>query len=251
MIEVFSNTFTGDKDMIRSFVMNYESQGSNFDERNRNSLKLFELQGKTINIKSFKKPNFFNSLIYRYMRPSKAKRSFEYAHKLIEKDIGTPTPVAFFEEKSTFGFSRSYYVSEHLNYDITYRELVSDSLYTGNKEILEAFGKFTYALHEKGIHFLDHSVGNTLITISDNSYTFYLVDLNRMKFGTMDFYSRMKNFERLSKFQEHITHMARGYALASGEDESLIFNTMRKNINAFQNRFHRKKRWKKRLTPKK
>ncbi len=245
MKEVFSNRFKVDKEAIRTFITNYESQGSDFDERNRNSLKLFVLDGETINIKSFKKPNFINSIIYRFFRPSKAQRSFEYAHRLLENDIGTPNPIAYFEEKNMFGFKRSYYVSQHLDYDLTYRELVGDSKYLGHKGILQAFGKFTYLLHSKEIQFLDHSVGNTLITISDDTYTFYLVDLNRMKFGIMDFDTRMKNFERLSKFDEHIAHMAQGYSEASGEDKDLVYKTMHKSIKSFQDRFYRKKRLKK------
>jgi len=213
--EVFSNTYLGDEHAIRHFVNSFTMLGRDFDKRNRNSLKLFQLGDKTINIKSFKKPNL--------------------------------QPIAYFEERTAFRFKRSYYVSEHLEYDLTYRELVKESEYTGDESILTAFGKFTYELHKKGIEFLDHSLGNTLITIKNENYHFYLVDLNRMKFGMMDFETRMKNFERLSKDKEHVRHMARGYAQESGENEETIYQTMHKYILAFQDKFYRKKRWKKRL----
>lgn len=247
MKEVFSNTYLGDEHAIRHFVNSFTMLGRDFDKRNRNSLKLFQLGDQTINIKSFKKPNLINSFIYGFLRPSKAQRSFNYAHKLLEKEIGTPQPIAYFEERTAFRFKRSYYVSEHLEYDLTYRELVKESEYTGDESILTAFGKFTYELHKKGIEFLDHSLGNTLITIKNENYHFYLVDLNRMKFGMMDFETRMKNFERLSKDKEHVRHMARGYAQESGENEETIYQTMHKYILAFQDKFYRKKRWKKRL----
>jgi len=245
--EVFSNTYTGNKDAIRKFILEFDSSGKNFDERNRNSLKLFQLEDRTINIKSFKKPHFFNSLVYRFLRPSKAKRSFEYAHILLEKGIGTPQPIAYFEERSVLGLGKSYYVSAHLDYELTYRELVRDSQYAGNKALLIAFGKFTHTLHAKGIHFLDHSVGNTLITINEGIPNFYLVDLNRMKFGELDFVTRMKNFDRLSKVDAHIRYMAKGYAAESGEDVETIYNTISQYTNAYQEKFYRKKRWKKRL----
>lgn len=247
MKEVFSNTFKGDQEAIRGFIKAFNTSGTNFDERNRNSLKLFELEGRSINIKSFKKPHFFNRIIYRYFRPSKAQRSFEYAHKLLENGIGTPQPIAYFEERSVLGLGKSYYVSEHLDYELTYRELVRDSKYVGNEALLTAFGKFTHTLHAKGIHFLDHSVGNTLITLNDGNPNFHLVDLNRMKFGKMDFTTRMKNFDRLSKVDEHIRYMAKGYAFESGEDVDAIYNAISLYIKVYQEKFYRKKRWKKRF----
>ncbi len=244
---MFSNTYIGDKQSIRHFIDNYAVQGRYFDKRNRNSLKLFKLGDQTINVKSFKKPNLINSFIYRFFRESKAQRSFNYAHKLLDKGIGTPQPIAYFEERTSLGFTHSYYVSEHLHYDLTYRELVRNSKYFGDEQLLVAFGKFTYDLHSQGIQFLDHSVGNTLIIIENEKYHFYLVDLNRMKFGTMDFDTRMKNFERLSKYESHIRYMARGYVQASREDEEKVFQAMHKFVTAFQEKFYRKKRWKKRL----
>lgn len=247
MKAIFSSTYRGGKNAIKSFVQEFTTQGRKFDERNRNSLKLFDLEGSTVNIKSFKKPHLLNSIIYRYFRASKAQRSFEYAHKLLENGIRTPQPIAYFEHHSALGLGKSFYVSEHLEYDLTYRELVRDSKYAGNEALLIAFGKFTYSLHAKGIHFLDHSVGNTLITLNDGKPLFYLVDLNRMKFGKMDFKTRMKNFDRLSKVKEHIRYMAKGYAQVSGEDEEIIFNAISKYTKSYQQKFYRKKRWKKQL----
>jgi hypothetical protein len=59
--------------------------------KDRNVIKLFDLNGQTINIKSFKVPNIVNKA-YKYFRKSKAKRSFEYATILLENGIGTPQP---------------------------------------------------------------------------------------------------------------------------------------------------------------
>ena len=247
MKEVFSNSYKGDQEAIREFIRGFTTSGISFDKRNRNSLRLFDLNGRTINIKSFKKPHLFNRFIYRYLRASKAQRSFEYAHRLLEHSIGTPEPIAYFEETSVLGLGKSFYVSEHLDYDMTYRELVRDSTYAGNEALLTAFGKFTHKLHSNGIHFLDHSVGNTLIVLKDGNPSFYLVDLNRMKFGKLNFTTRMKNFERLSKIPLQIKYMARGYAEESGEDENKIYNTISQFTMAYQDKFYRKKRWKKRL----
>lgn len=232
--------------MIDGFIKSFDQSGKKFDERNRNMLKLFQIGTETINIKSFKIPNLINRFAYKTIRSSKAARSFEYAHKLLALGIKTPQPIAYYEEEGVL-FGRSFYVSEHLTYDLTYRELCHDSPYVGNEEILRAFAKFTYTLHQKGVHFLDHSPGNTLIVTKEDGYDFYLVDLNRMKFGKMDFKTRIKNFERLSHRPEDISIMAKAYAEESKEDPAIVEIAMRKAVHSFQEAFHKKQRLKKKL----
>ena len=74
-----------------------------------------------------------------------------------------------------------------MNCDLTFRELTKDLNYPDHEIILRAFTRFTFQLHENGINFLDHSPGNTLVKKVGKEYEFYLVDLNRMNFGFMDF----------------------------------------------------------------
>ena len=246
MKSVFSTSYSKDHSVIDGFIKSFDHAGKKFDERNRNSLKLFEADGKTINIKSFKVPNLVNRIAYKTLRSSKAHRSFEYAHRLLDLGVKTPRPIAYYEEEGVL-FGRSFYVSEHLAYDLTYRELCHSSPYEGNEEMLAAFATFTYTLHQKGIHFLDHSPGNTLIVIKDDTFDFYLVDLNRMKFGAMDFKTRISNFERLSHRPKDIHIMAAAYAAASGEDPVVIEDAMNAAVVSFQEGFHKKQRLKKKL----
>lgn len=231
---------------IKERILNFNSEGEDFII-GRNSIKLFSLQNKTINIKAFRVPNVFNQIAYKFLRKSKAQRSFEYAKKLIELNIGTPEPIAYFEFTTPFLFKKSFYVSEHLDCDLTYRELTKNLDYPDFENILRAFTRFTFQLHEKGIHFLDHSPGNTLITKNETSYDFFLVDLNRMKFGPMDFKTRIKNFSRLTIHQSMVEIMSDEYAKCSGEDYNTIFELMWQETESFQEKFHRKKRLKKQL----
>ena len=91
-------------------------------------IKLFDLEGERINVKSFKVPNLINQVVYNFFRKSKAQRSFEYASNLLSLDIGTPTPNAFYERPTILLFKKSYYISQHLNCDLTYRELTTNWL---------------------------------------------------------------------------------------------------------------------------
>ena len=244
-----SKKFKSEEHSIQQIISSFDSSGELFGNGDRNKIKLFDLNGKTINIKSFKIPHFINKIAYKYFRKSKARRSFEYANKLIELGVGTPEPIAFVEFSSLLGLENSYYVSEHLLCDLTYRELVEVPDYPDRDNILRQFTKFSFDLHEKGIEFLDHSPGNTLIKKNaSGSYDFFLVDLNRMEFhDTMSFETRMKNLCRLTPLKEMVATMSNEYAKYYSEPEQKIFDTLWKDTSDFQEKFYRKKRLKKKL----
>lgn len=233
---------------ISKSIENYHTSGELLVAGKRNSIKLFSTSDVTLNIKSFKKPHFYNQIIYGFIRKSKARRSFEYATILINKNIGTPEPIAFHENKNIFGLKDSYYVCEHINCDLTYKELVETD-YPDGENILRQFVKFSFQLHQNGIEFKDHTPGNTLIVDKKNgSYDFFLVDLNRMNFhDTMSFEKRMKNLSHLTPKKEMVEVMSNEYAKLSGENEALVFETLWRFTSEFQHRFFRKKRLKKKF----
>ena len=247
---VFKNNPSIDmsQDKILDCIQHFKNSGKDFVIGQRNAIKIFEIEGQILNIKSFRVPNFINRIIYRFFRKSKAARSFEYATILMNKGIGTPKPIAFYECFNLLGLKESYYVCEHINADLTYRELVQTD-YPDGENILRQFTRFSFEMHQKGIEFLDHSPGNTLIKNQGNgNYSFYLVDLNRMKFhDKIDFQTRMKNLSRLTPKKEMVKIMSNEYAKLLGEDEKTVFETMWKFTEDFQYRFHRKKRIKKKL----
>jgi len=241
--------FKSKENDIKHIIENFQTEGELFGNGDRNKIKLFDFEGKTINIKSFKIPNLINKVAYRYFRKSKARRSFEYATILLEKGIGTPEPIAFLENFNTLGLKDSYYVSEHLNVDLTYRELVEIPDFPDRENILRQFTRFSFELHEKGIEFLDHSPGNTLIKKNTaGNYDFFLVDLNRMEFHeSMSFEMRMKNLCRLTPLKEMVAVMSNEYAKLYTESEQKTFDTLWKYTADFQEQFYRKKRLKKKL----
>jgi hypothetical protein len=248
MLAHYNPNFLKYKVQFENCITNFASSGKDFVIGKRNVIKLFELGNEIVSIKSFKKPNIINKIVYCYFRKSKAQRSFEYANFLLKHNIRTPNPIAYFENTSFLGLEESYYVCKHLDCDLTYRELVQTDYYDKDN-ILRQFTQFTFAMHEKGIEFLDHSPGNTLIVKkSEGTYDFYLVDLNRMKFHTqMSFHTRMKNLSKITHKKEMVAVMSSEYAKLSGISEDMIFRTMWKFTEDFQNRYYRKKRIKKML----
>ncbi len=207
----------------------------------RNVIKKAPAAGMELNIKRFKRPNILNRIVYGSFRRSKARRSFEYAGKLQQLGIGTPSPVAYLERFSG-GLRESFYVSEHLMYDLDFRTLNHNPTYPKRNEILRQMAAFTFKLHENGINFLDHSPGNTLIRKEEEGrYRFYLIDLNRMRFETMDFKKRMHNFRRLWLSKTMIKVMAREYADLYNKGYEEVHSLMTKFSRSFQKKINSKK----------
>ncbi len=231
---------------LEALLTEFGQKGTLFAGGNRNTIKNFDFEGRIITIKSFKIPNLVNKIVYKYFRKSKAQRSFEYASKLLKMNVGTPHPIAYAEDDQLL-FNKSYYACDLLHFDLMYRDLVEDPKYAGETEILTAFTEFTHGLHEKGIHFLDHSPGNTLIVKEQQGYSFYLVDLNRMEFKPMDYATRIKNFSRLTPKKEMVVIMATEYARLAGYDVQKTIADMWSATEDFQQQFQRKKHLKKKL----
>ncbi|HEX8270171.1 MAG TPA: lipopolysaccharide kinase InaA family protein [Flavobacterium sp.] len=229
-------------------IDNFDKEGVVCGDGRRNIIKVMDLKERKINIKSFQIPRLPNRLIYYFFRKSKAQRSFEYADHLLKNDIGTPHPFAYIEKYSAVGLHESFYISEHLQTELTFRELVTIPDYPDHENILRQFTAFCFKLHQKGIEFLDHSPGNTLIKkLSDDKYGFFLVDLNRMKFhSAMTLEQRMHNLQRLTYKEEMIAVMSDEYAKLSGSDYNVIFGM----LNGFTINFHKKLQRKKRIKAK-
>ncbi len=235
-----------DKEQLFQLIESFDSLSNMIGKGKRNVIKITDFKGDRINIKSFKIPNLLNKVVYRFFRKSKAQRSFEYANKLLSIGINTPKPLAYFEFVNPFFFTKSFYVSSHLSYDFTIREIIDNPAFNDAENIIRQFTRFTFNLHEKGINFLDHSPGNTLIVDKGNKYDFFLIDLNRMKFQKMNFSDRMNNFAKLSSKDFMNTIIANEYAkLYVQKSEEEIFSKLMFYSARFKNKFLKKQEFKK------
>lgn len=247
---IIASPYISHKKEILQVLRNFQSKGTFFGNGDRNQIKLFKVGDKVLNVKSFKVPNVFNKVVYKYILKSKAQRSFENANYLMNHQVGTPPPVAYMEEDGFF-FKKSFYISEHIQYDLTFRELIHEPEFPDNENILRAFTRFTFTLHEHNIEFLDHSPGNTLIQLNKDSYKFLLVDLNRMKFKKMKFRDRMKNFHRITPMRNMAEVIANEYSKLIPQSEEEVFEVIWFYIARFQKKALRKKALKRRLRLKK
>ncbi len=238
---VIHTDYLAHKSVFYSFLTNFLSQGEDVVRGERNAIKKIQIDGVFFNVKKFKNPSLIQSLVYRFLRKSKAKRSYEYALQLLQKGIKTPTPVGYFERIS-FGLKESYYISVHVDYDFDFRVLNHHPKFEDRENILTQFGRFCYQMHEAQVHFLDHSPGNTLINrVGVGQYEFYLIDLNRMRFETLSLDQRMKNLRRLWLSRTMVRIIATEYAKCYNTSVEKTQNLLQQHSKAFQDKVNRKK----------
>lgn len=205
----------------------------------RNEIRVIEYKGFKLNVKSFKVPNIINRFVYGNFRESKAKRSFEYGNILIDNGINTPEPIGYIEERNLLAFKRSYYVSVHEEFDGMMREFKWGKL-EGRESLLKQFACFTASVHEKNILHIDYSPGNILYKKQNDSFSFYLVDLNRMMFGKVSEDMGCKNFCRLWGSEQMLSYIATEYAKARGFETQKCIDLVLKYHREFWIKFTKK-----------
>lgn len=213
------------KDFIKEIPFNFDCLGEIVYE-GRNTIRSVSHKDKILNIKSFKKPNLINKFVYRYFRASKAERSYYFAERLLHLGIKTPINIAFVETRA-FLIGRTFYISEHLDYDFTILDVLEERV-VDRVNIIRQFVSFTNSLHRKRILHLDYSPGNILIKKNKGNYEFYLVDINRMKFTNVSIKMGIKNFSKLWSSEEMITIISEEYASLNNISYDYVYNRLSK-----------------------
>lgn len=198
--------------------------------KGRNELREVSAGGKTVVVKSYKRPHLFNRLAYAYLRSSKAERAYQYACMFREKGIGTPEPVGYLTRGRAGLFDKSYFVSLKSDCPYTYRDFATRR-FTRQTEILQAIGQVTARMHEAGIYHEDYSAGNILFRDDLPEIKIEIIDLNRLSFGKIDLEKGCKNFERLPGCDEMLSVMATAYAEARGFDPQQCLSLIQQYVN--------------------
>ncbi len=228
------------------FLQNIEEFFSKNGEiiiKKRNIIKKIDYGDTKLVVKSFKIPNIINKFAYRFLRASKAKRSFLNAQKLLKLDINTPLPIGYVEFFNPF-FDKSFYICKFFDYDFEIRDVLNDTNFKNRDEIFEEFIKFSYDLHQKGVYHVDYSPGNILVKKENTRYTFNIVDVNRMKFINFTDKLRFKNLSKLSASKDDIQKFAEFYAKISNIDKSFATKWLFFYHNKHQKYLQNKKRLK-------
>lgn len=147
----------------------------------RNIVKRFVApDGMPLIVKRYKLPNFIQRFAYTFYRPSKARRAYEYAIRLLNMGIDTPAPIAYIEQKRHFMFSYGFFVSKENN-SPSCKALLNDEF--NDKQLLATdFMKFVAHLHSLGVMHGDTNLSNFLYEKRGDNYHFAVIDTNRSSF---------------------------------------------------------------------
>lgn len=190
----------------------------------RNVIRVDIARNTKLVIKSYRQIYLFNQFVYANVLPSKAKRAFHYAGKLISKGFRTPEPVAYIECVDNGRMTDSYFICTYTDYQPlkTILELPQDEA----RRVIDQLATYTASLHQQHIYHKDFSIGNILFKYNGHEYTFSLVDNNRMNFRQGSFADRMKNLRRLDLPLPMLAYYGQQYAKATGENELFTLTAM-------------------------
>lgn len=217
-------------------------QGARLIQQVRNTIVAVRAEGVDVNIKEFKVPAFPNSIIYGHLRKTKARRSYEYAKRLISVGIMTPQPIGYIEIYVNGRLGRSYYLSVQEDSLTEFRNAQGDD----RLKIAQSIGHEIARFRSHKIWFKDFSPGNILYRPNHErtGWEFMYVDLNRMAFGTDDEDKFILMFRNLTNDPKEIATAARAYAESAGLDSDLTVERALQSHAKFADEGRRKQRLK-------
>ena len=203
-------------DALRRFVhqlpYNFEQQGT-LIFKNRNAIKSFDVGGAEVVVKEFCLPHTFNRFAYRWLRGSKAERSFRHAQTLRSIGVSTPEPIGFCEVGNALFVGRTYYVTRRSALPHDFHTLRSMSLAEA-RPVLVAIAQTTAKMHEHGLWHKDYSGNNVLWGHMPEGIAIELIDLNRMRIGAVSPELGALNFAALRPSPEFCQALIEAYAQA-------------------------------------
>lgn len=209
---------------IKDLPDNYSSIGKTI-YKGRNELKEIEYGGICMVVKSFRIPNLINRIAYGIFRPSKARRSYEYANLILGKGIGTPLPVGYCTCRRGLLFSESYYACLKSECPNTYKDLI-DGKFPETERIVKAIASLTAHIHKNNMLHKDYSRGNILFKDTPHGVKLEIIDLNRIRFHKVGMEEGCRNFERLPGTDQMTRWMAEEYASIMGYNPNKCYEIM-------------------------
>lgn len=195
----------------------------------RNLIYKITAAGKTFVVKQYKLPTLVNRIAYSSFRKSKARRSYEYARKLLDMGVDTAAPVAYIEISNGGLFHTGYFISEFMDYPTL--DKVSSCLEP--KKLLDDFSSFTAGLHTKRIIHGDYNTGNILFREEFGRYRFALVDNNRLRLRRPSKRRCANDFRQLELPVPALTYVISEYAVIRGWNPEVFCGTVlvKKGLN--------------------
>lgn len=145
--------------------------------KGRNQVRLFEVEGKKLVVKRFKRNDIIKRIVYSFFRESKARRSYENAVLLRKRGFHTPHEVAYIEETSLGLVSQVYYVCGYTDSQPIRPRLIEQTPF--DEQLAVVYAQYVASLHAAGVLHRDLNPTNVLVDAENH---FELIDINRMRF---------------------------------------------------------------------
>lgn len=213
----------------------------------RNEIKLLTLPEGKVVIKAFGKIFWFNRFAYAWLRPSKAKRSFDYALELQKRGVDTPAPIGYLECYRAGLIRENMYLYHYSPRTNDLRELLRDENYPDRDLLLQTLARYAGSLIRRGVYHRDFSPGNVLFIRDQQGYQFTLIDINRIHFGPVSPKKRYRIFRRLMTDEHALGVLADAFAAYWSEDASYVREQVFSYARQFARKRARKKKFKKLL----
>lgn len=202
-------------------------QEGNVVFRGRNVIKSFLVPTSegdmTVVVKRYKRPNIFQKIGYSFFRSTKACRAYENALELQRRGFATPEPYGYIELREKGLIDYCYFISA-VDDSHPISEQLND-IEEFNHALAADYARFVAQLHQQGIIDIDLNSGNVLYQLqADGSYTFSLIDINRMDFytGYPPLAECMENLTRFTGRMDVFEYVAREYVKARGMGEDMV-----------------------------
>jgi hypothetical protein len=202
-------------EFIKHIPENFKNSGRQL-HTGRNEIRVVEAEGQKLAIKSFNKISWANRLIFSVSKWSKANKTFNNAKRLLNKNVSTPTPVAYINIYNKGLLVSCYYVCLYSEYQ-SVEELFLLPLAEA-EEGLKAFAHYTMGLYKAGVYHGDYNLSNVMYQQSGHNFDFTLIDINRMHFHSYSLKRGLRNLHRLQLPVEKLSIVAAEFARESNAD---------------------------------
>ena len=205
--------------------------------RGRNVLYHLESSEGDYTVKHFGHLARARQLYYGWTDTGKARRSYLHALQLQSLEILTPEPIGYIERYDRLGgLTDSYYITRYL--EVTGSSLQAQAREGGvEPSLTRDLARFLADLHTSGVVHEDLSPGNLpyIYHPESDSYSFALVDLNRMHFtaSALDETTSIGNMDRLFAHPRATEALARAYAVARGWEAEPVVKALHRVCDRF------------------
>ncbi len=225
---------------LKGFIDGILSHSYKADNTYRNFRNIVEdttVDGLHLVVKKFKKPTEANRVVYSFLRPSKAKRAYNYSNRLLQMGFDVPEPVAYMEVNKGLFFHTGYFLCLYTDY-----RAIAD--FRDNPEIdeeemslfLDEFSAYAADFHSKGLVHNDFNIDNILYKKLDGHYRFQLIDLNRMSFGNRSLMKCAKDMSSLHFSQTVLDQILERYCKNRNIDRDGFAKKVQYNIGKAKGR---------------